>query len=480
MDKAMPSGIEPSPATRVIELVKQQINQQTWLPGERVPSIRKMSQLQSTSPMTVMKAYEQLELGGWIYARPQSGYYVSPHFNRLTPPQPQPQIVNQSIKINRHVFDVVQAIKQPEVIPFGSAFPDPSLFPMPILGRLLGRAVKSMPGDSGITGLAPGELSLRRAISQRYAKTGVNISADQVVITSGATEALGLGLSAVTQPGDIVAIETPTFYGALQAIERLHLKAVEIPVCPQHGIDIESLASCIEQYPIKACWLMSNFHNPIGVSIDPERQRLIYELLARREIAIIEDDVYGELYYGVDKPTSFKSIDSEGLVIHCSSFSKSLAPGFRVGWALAGRYTQQLTELQFMSTLSAPVPNQHAITHYIKEGGYDAHLRQLRRTLEVRQQKMREAILDIFPSGTTVTCASGGYFLWVTLPLEINSAELLTQLLERYRISIAPGTLFSSDSRYKHCVRFNSSYELTAEFIGALHCIAEQLDEYSA
>ncbi|WEM41941.1 PLP-dependent aminotransferase family protein [Photobacterium sp. DA100] len=475
----MPSGREPSPAIIVIELIKQQINQQVWLPGERIPSIRKMSQLQSISPMTVMKAYEQLELDGWIYAKPKSGYFVSPHFNQLlpTPPQ-QPQVVNQSININRHVFEVMRAIKQPDVIPFGSAFPDPSLFPMPTLGRLLSRTVKTMPYDSGITDLAPGCESLRRAISQRYAKAGINVSAEQVVITSGATEALGLGLAAVTQPGDMVVIESPAFYGALQTIERLHLKAVEIPVCPTKGLDTKALDSCLERYPIKACWLMSNFQNPTGVSLAPKQQRAVYDLLAARNVAIIEDDVYGELYYGTHKPPCFKAIDSEGLVIHCSSFSKSLAPGFRVGWALAGRFTQQVTELQFMSTLSAPVPNQHAIASYIKEGVYDSHLRQLRRTLVKRQQQMIKAIHQLFPAGTTVTKSDGGYFVWVALPFDLDSSELLTLLLERYRISIAPGTLFSSGKQYRHCIRINSSYELSAQNYEALKALAQLLSSH--
>ena len=475
----MPSGREPSPAIVVIELIKQQINQQVWLPGERIPSIRKMSQLQSISPMTVMKAYEQLELDGWIFAKPQSGYFVAPHYNQLSPTSlPQPQVVNQSININRHVFEVMKGIKQPDVIPFGSAFPDPTLFPVPALGRRLSRAVKTMPYDSGITDLAPGCESLRRVISQRYVKAGINVSTDQVVITSGATEALGLGLAAVTQPGDMVAIESPAFYGALQAIERLHLRAVEIPVCPVKGLDTEALASCLERYPIKACWLMSNFQNPTGMSLAPERQRAVYELLAAKHVVILEDDVYGELYFGECKPPCFKSIDSEGAVIHCGSFSKSLAPGFRVGWALPGRFTQQVTELQFMSTLSAPVPNQHAIVSYIKEGRYESHLRQLRRTLLTRQQQMREAINLLFPSGTSVSKPDGGYFLWVELPFDVDSSALLTLLLERYRISIAPGTLFSTGKQYRHCIRINTSYELTAKNYEALRTLARLLSRH--
>ncbi|OLQ72310.1 GntR family transcriptional regulator [Photobacterium proteolyticum] len=462
----------------IIENVKEQIRQKIWLPGERIPSVRVMSKAQSVSVMTVLKAYEHLEAEGWIYAKAKAGYYVAAHFNRLSEPeQATPQVVNRSIHINRHVFEVLRACKRPDVIPFGSAFPDPELFPLQQLGRTLAQTIKTMPTNSGIIDLPPGSLELRRVIAQRYLRDGIQVSLDDIVITSGAMESLGLSLAAVTQPGDTVAVESPAFYGALQAIERLRLKAVEIPTHPRKGMSVEALEAAIETNDVKACWLMSKFQNPLGATMAAEQKQAIYDLLAKNDIPLIEDDVYAELYFGKTKPLPIKALDEKGVVLHSSSFSKCLAPGFRVGWVAAGRYARQVEELQFMSTLSVGAPNQFALTQYIQHGGYDNHLRRLRRTLEQRQQQMLGAIEQFFPAGTKVTRPEGGYFLWVELPENIDTSAILTELLDNYRISIAPGTLFSGDQRYKHCMRINCAYPWNEQNRAALCQLAQYLTE---
>ncbi len=167
---------------------------------------------------------------------------------------------------------MLRACKQPDVIPFGSAFPDPELFPIQQLGRTLGQTIKTMPANSGILDLPPGSLELRRVIAQRYLRDGIQVSLDDIVITSGAMESLGLSLAAVTQQGDTVAIESPAFYGALQAIERLRLKAVEIPTHPRKGISVDALADAIANNDVKACWLMSKFQNPLGATMAAEQK----------------------------------------------------------------------------------------------------------------------------------------------------------------------------------------------------------------
>ncbi|UXI00915.1 PLP-dependent aminotransferase family protein [Photobacterium sp. TY1-4] len=474
----MSSHVPNSRYGGIVDQVKRQIKEKIWLPGERIPSVRVMSKAQSVSVMTVLKAYEHLEAEGWIYAKAKAGYFVAAHFNRLAEPeQVIPQVVNRSIRINRHVFEVLRACKRPDVVPFGSAFPDPSLFPIHTIGRLLGQAIKSMPAHSAISDLPPGSLELRRSIAQRYLRDGIDVSLDDIVITSGAMESLGLCLAAVTQPGDCVAIESPAFYGALQAIERFKLKAVEIPTHPREGMSPEGLEQAIVENDVKACWLMSKFQNPLGATIPAGRQQALYEVLARNDIPVIEDDVYAELYFGTEKPMPMKALDDRGLVLHCSSFSKCLAPGLRVGWVAAGRYARQVEELQFMSTLSVGAPNQLALAQYLQHGGYDNHLRRLRRTLEQRQQQMLGAIEQSFPTGTQITRPTGGYFLWVVLPKQINTSEILADLLDRYQISIAPGTLFSADQRYQHCMRINCAYPWDEKNQAALYQLAAYLTE---
>ena len=307
-------------------------------------------------------AYQLLESQGWIVARPQSGYYVAAR------PQPLPQpargeklLLSEQVDINTFVFDVLQACKDPGIVPFGSAFPDATLFAQPKLARALSSVARKFTPHSSLANLPPGNDALRRNIAQRYALSGMQVAPDEIVITAGAMESLSLSLQAVTQPGDYVAIESPAFYGALQALERLRLKAVAIATHPQDGIDLDALEHALEQYPIKACWLMTYFQNPLGASMPEENKQRLVGMLRERQISLIEDDVYGELYFSAERPQPAKALDQGGQILHCSSFSKCLAPGFRVGWVAAGRYAQQIQRLQLMSTVSTSVPTQLAI-----------------------------------------------------------------------------------------------------------------------
>jgi len=459
--------------------IQLQIEQRIWLPGDRIPSIRKMSKTHNISPMTVLKAYELLESEGWIYAKIRSGYFVAAHLNRLAIPQPLiPQMINRSIKINEHVFEVLTACKRPDIVPLGSAFPDPALFPLKQLGQALAKTIKTMPAHSAVTELPPGSVALRRAIAKRYIRDGIDVSIDDIVITSGAMESLGLSLMAVTKPGDTVAIESPAFYGVLQTVERLQLKAVEIATDPQLGISVDALTTAVNRHDIKACWLMSKYQNPLGASMPEANKLAIRNVLAENQIPLLEDDVYSELYFSERKPKPIKAYDEQGLVLHCSSFSKCLAPGFRVGWVVAGRYAKQIEQLQLMTTLSAAVPNQLALAEFVLHGRYDIHLRRLRRQLESRQQQMQHAIEQYFPAETKITRPRGGYFLWVVLPDDINTGELLKILLDNHNISIAPGTLFASDGKYKNCMRINCSYLLTEQIRQALITLARCITSY--
>lgn len=463
---------------RVIAEIENQISQRIWLPGERIPSIRAMSKQHGVSPMTVIRAYEQLEADGLIHAKPKSGYFVAAHLNQITVNQPdKPQIENRSIAINAHVFDVLSACKKPNVIPFGSAFPDPELLPINALGRAMGQVMKTMSPQMMLTELPPGNMALRRAIAKRYLRDGIDVAVDDIVITSGAMESLGLSLMAVTQPGDTVAIESPAFYGALQTIERLKLKAIEIPTHPNDCIDVTQLKLAIENHDVKACWVMSAFQNPLGASMPDENKHSLIALLNHHQIPLIEDDVYGELYFSDKKPKPIKAFDHQGRVLHCSSFSKSLAMGFRVGWVVAGQYAQQVERLQLMSTLSAAIPNQLAIAHYLQHGNYDAHLRRLRAELEKRMASTLSAIQSYLPPDTRVSKPSGGYFLWLELPKTLNSAQLLPILLDQHDISIAPGTLFASDDRFKHCIRLNCAYEWTQTAEQAIKTMAQVIKD---
>jgi DNA-binding transcriptional MocR family regulator len=327
--------------------------------------------------------------------------------------------------------------------------------------------------------LSPGNPNLRRQIALRYLIGGMNVPANDIVITNGALEALNLCLQAVTQPGDTVIVEAPTFYGALQALERQGLKALEVPTHPRTGMDLAAMEAAIKRHAPKACWLMTQFQNPLGSLMPDDRKRQLVELLARHDIPLIEDDVYGELYFGAARPVPAKAYDKQGLVLHCSSFSKCLAPGYRIGWASAGRYTQRVQRLKLSSTLSASGPAQGAIAEYLEQGGYDRHLRRLRDTLQTQQERMADAIAHEFPAGTRVTRPQGGFFLWVELPAAVDALALHREALAR-GISVAPGPIFSASGQFASALRLNYGHPWDASHDAAIRVLGELAREACA
>ncbi|WP_306579805.1 GntR family transcriptional regulator MpaR [Pseudomonas sp.] len=425
-------------------------------PGQRVPSVRYASQTHGVSPSTVFQAYYLLERRGLIRARPRSGYFVNAHAPRqFSEPQAlQPFSESTDVDVSALVFSILDSIKDPNTIPFGSAFPSPELFPLQRLSRSLASASRSMDPRMVVTDLSPGNPQLRRQIALRYMVGGLMLPMEELLITNGALEALNLCLQAVTQPGDLVAIEAPAFYACLQVLERLKLKAVEIPVHPREGMDLGVLAQTLEKHPVKAVWCMTNFQNPVGASMPEAKKQALVELLARHEVPLIEDDVYAELYYSQQAPKPAKAFDTQGLVMHCGSFAKSLAPGYRIGWVAAGRFAQKIERLKLMTSLCASMPAQAAIADYLQHGGYDRHLRKLRYALEGQQANMLAAIARHFPAQTRVSQPSGGYFLWLELPEQMDALKLFHMALAQ-GISIAPGPIFSPTRRFGNCIRLN-------------------------
>ncbi|WP_003462106.1 GntR family transcriptional regulator MpaR [Ectopseudomonas oleovorans] len=425
-------------------------------PGEKVPSVRHASRTYGVSPSTVFQAYYLLEDRGLIQARARSGYFVREHAKR---PLHEPELTAHAaqtteVDVSELVFSVLASLKDPHTVPFGSAFPSPDLFPLPRLAKSMAHALRRLSPHEIIADMTAGNADLRRQIALRYMVSGVMLPMEELVISNGAMEALNLCLQCVTQPGDLVAIESPTFYACLQVLERLQLKAVEIPVHPREGIDLGALSESLKQLPIKACWFMSSLQNPLGASMSEEKKQALYELLVEHQVPLIEDDVYAELYFGSHPPKPVKSFDREGLVMHCSSFSKSLAPGYRIGWVAGGRYAEQIARLKLMTTISPSVPAQAALADYLQHGGYDRHLRKLRHGLEMQQSAMLASAARHFPASTRVTRPAGGYFLWFEFPERLDSLQMLSLALAQ-GISLAPGPIFSASQGYRHCARLN-------------------------
>ncbi|MDB5794541.1 MAG: PLP-dependent aminotransferase family protein [Noviherbaspirillum sp.] len=456
------------------EEIAQSIRTGVMKLGDRLPSVRLAGASRGVSASTVFKAYYLHEARGLIRARERSGYYVIAGAKTL-PPEPELCSLSTgestSVDISGLVFEVLESVKTRDVVPFGSAFPSPLLFPLQRLARSVVSTVQAIDPWSTVDDLTPGNSSLRRQIALRYLADGLHVHTDEIIITNGALEALNLCLLATARPGDSVIVESPTFYAALQALERLGLNAIEVPTHPRDGIDLEALALALERHKPKACWLMTNFQNPLGSSMADDKKQALVELLATHDVPLIEDDVYGELYFGSKRPISAKAFDKKGLVMHCSSFSKCLAPGYRIGWVAPGRFAQQVGRMKLTTTLSSSAPAQAALADYLAKGGYDKHLRQLRHALSVQQSAMSQAIARHFPKGTKATRPSGGYFLWIELPGKIDMLAIHRQALS-LGISIAPGPMFSAHRNFTNCLRLNYGHPWDARSEAALSTLA--------
>lgn len=448
----------------------------TLRPGERLPSVRQACAVHEVSPATVLQAYALLEARGLVEARPRSGYYVRARIGaRLAEPEmSRPVGASTALEVSDFIFEILESVRDPDVVPLGSSFPSPYLFPLDRLSRFLAASARHLDPRSTVTDLPPGNEELRRQIALRYLAAGADVNPAEIVVTSGAMEAINLCIEAVTRPGDLVAIESPCFYGVLQAIERRGLKVIEIPTHPRDGISLEALADALRHHPIKACLAMLNFQNPLGSLVPDARRRELVALLAKYGVPLIEDDVYGELYFGAERPLPSKALDAEGGVLHVSSFAKCLAPGYRVGWVAAGRYAERVRRLKLSSSIATNVPAQAALADYLRHGGYENHLRRLRAALAAQEAAMTARIEAAFPAGTRLARPRGGYFLWLELPEGVDALALHRQALER-GISIAPGPIFSPKREFRNAIRLNCGHPWSPRIEAGIETLAALL-----
>jgi len=441
--------------------IESQVVRGVLLEGEKLPSVRQTSQRRGLSVSTVLRAYSLLESKGVIESRPQSGHFVRarPRATLRSGAQAAAPalVLSSEVDVSRLVLSTLRTIRSQGAVPLGSPYPDPAPFPWPRISQYANAIARRSQHWSVIDDLPPGNPELIRQIARRHMENGLAVDPSEIIVTVGATEAINLCLQAVARPGDTIAVESPTFYAMLHAIERMGMRALEIPTDPRDGISIEALRTAMSQQKIAACMVMPNFQNPLGFQMPDARKRELVELLSQHEIPVIENDVYSELYYGDSHPTSLKSYDSKGLVLYCSSFSKSLTANYRIGWALPGRYTAQVEKLKFLNTLTTASLPQLAIADYLQNDGYDRHLRKVRKGYEERARMMAAAVQRFFPAGTRVSEPQGGYVLWVELPKQVDAMQLYAKALE-HKITVGPGHMFSARGSYAHCIRLNFSY----------------------
>jgi DNA-binding transcriptional MocR family regulator len=440
--------------------VLDQIRAGVLRPGDRLPSVRRISRQKELSVTTVRQAYQTLEDRGLIEARPQSGYYVRwrrpkeqaglEAISATTPVEPQ------RVEIQDLAHRVLDDASQSLLVQFGAAVPAPDLIPGGRLNNLLARVVRSGRVPPHLLGTPQGCRELRVQVARRAFLAGCNLTPEEVLITNGCTEALYLALRAVCQPGDLVAIESPTYFGILQVLEALDLRVLEIPCDPTEGLNLDALRSALERHPVRAAVVVTNFSNPLGCCMPEANKRALVELLAAHTIPLIEDDLYGELHFADRRPVVARSFDTRGGVILCASYSKSLSPGYRVGWLAPGRWAEKVERLKVALNLFSPVPPQLAIAGFLESGGFDHTLRRMRRAYALRTGKMADAVLRYFPEGTRVSSPQGGYVLWAQLPDGVDSLELYRRGLA-HGITLAPGYLFAPGARYRNYIRLNAA-----------------------
>jgi len=457
---------------RVAQRISDLIEHGTLRPGERIPSVRKLSLQHGVSTATVLQAYRFLEDQGKIEARPQSGYYV--RMRRWAPPpepgmsKPSPRAVD--IALSDLALEVIKAARDPAFVGLGATMPSLELFPLRELNRAAASVGRRFPLAANSYEGTPGNQALRVEVARRAMEAGCTIGPEDIVTTVGATEAMNLCLRAVAKPGDVIAVESPTFFGILHIIRSLGMKVCEIPTYPREGICLDELASRLKRCRIKACLFTLNFSNPLGSCMPDEKKRELVRLLSAREIPLIEDDIYGNLAFGPARPKVAKAFDRDGLVMLCDSFTKTLSPGYRVGWVVPGRFKARIEFLKFVNTSASPSLPQMAIAEFLKIGGYDHHLRKIRRFYARQMELMREAVSRVFPEGTKVTRPTGGMCLWIELPGKVDALKLYRQA-KAAKITIAPGPLFSAKQEYRNFIRLNCGKPWTdeiAEAVGTL------------
>lgn len=456
---------------QVINMVREMHSSGAVRGGEKLPSLRSLSQKLKVSIPTVRQAYAELELQGIIVARPKSGYFMSLKASDICQPK-RVKLAQKPLRVERQTLieEVFEAIHRPGVVPLGVANPAAAHSSDKALARIM-RQVLSRAGAKAVAyGPMDGFVPLKRQLAMRYLNQGLQVNPDEVLITNGAQEAIAIALKCVAKPGDVIAVESPTYFGVLELIESLGMMALEIPLCPDDGIWLDDLEQAIEEHDIKACVFSSSVSNPMGSFMNDEKRKTLVEMLEDRDIPFIEDDVYGDLHFTEQRGTPASLYSRKGLVLSCASFSKTAAPGYRVGWLLAGKFSAQAKRFKRALSCSSPLLNQWTLSEFVASGEYDRNVRVLRQVLERQKCRMVALVQESFPKGTRLSDPKGAGVLWVELPVGNDSETFFHTALER-NISIAPGALFSPTNKFKRCIRISYGIPWTAELENAIRVL---------
>lgn len=445
---------------KIANSVTEQIKSETLQFGDRLPSLRSAQKLYNVSLNTVKQAYMELESRSLVESRPKYGYYVSQTSQRkLALPSVGKMKVYEGDKSPEDLIGkVFGAIGGTDMTQFGLGIPGKSLLPVAKMKKCMIDVIKKK-HDSG-TNYEPvqGNEQLRREIAKWSIVMEGKITEDDLVITSGAMNGVYNCLMAVTQPGDSVAVESPVYFGILQAIQLLGLKAVEIPTHPITGVDLDALKKVLPK--LSACCFVVNYNNPLGFQMPDENKKELVRMLTEYNVPLVEDDVYGNIYFGAGRPKPCKFYDEAGIVMWVGSVSKTLAPGFRVGWVAPGKFKDKIIRQKIVQTVSGPSLFSDVIADFLEHGRYDHHLRMFRKKLYANYLQIQKSVTQYFPDNTKISEPKGGFMLWLELDKRICTEDLYDAAVSQ-KVNFAPGRMFSQYNQFQNCMRLNYALEWT-------------------
>lgn len=449
------------------------IHAERYRVGDQLPSVRALATAKAVSVSTATRCYRHIETLGYAAARYKSGIYVADwkalHALRhpaaavvatptvaaqafTAPPMEYDKLVSQQHRMSQ----LYALTDQPLTLSLHLANAGPEWYPCDALAKIGQRLLRADPLAIGAYPTGTGLPAFKAELIKNMAGFGVDVLPQDLLITNGSTEALSVALRAVAQPGDAVVVESPVYFGLLQVLENLGLKAIEIPCVPGAGINLDVLDYALEhQSGIRAIVVMPNFQNPLGCTMSDAHKRRLLAIAEQHDVALIEDDVFGDLSHAQERPQPVKAWDRHGRVIYYGSCSKSLAPAFRLGWVSGGRWHSRIESLKLAHSLVTPLFEQAVLADFMKSGGWPLHLRALRDRLAATVPQAVAAVRAHFPAGTQVVSPAGGWWLWIALPPQLDALVLL-RLAVSQGIAFTPGALFSVSGKYTNYLRINT------------------------
>lgn len=433
--------------------------------GDKLPSLRKTASQFNCALSVAMQAYQELEVTNHIRGIEKSGFFVLPAGAQRvpTPEKYRHRLSVQPSMPSSYTGKIIAISNDSSIVPLGAAIPDEQLLPLVKFKRILATLANS--SSPLLRQYTPpgGMTALRRQIAKVMLARGAAVAVDDVLITNGCTEALALAVRGCTSKGDTVAVESPGFFGLLTILEQYERNVIEIPASPVDGMQVDVLAELLEDTEIHACICSPSYQNPLGSVMPLENKKRLIGLSGKHNFALIEDDIYGECSYDNTIYPPLKQLDEDGRVIYCSSFSKTVSPGVRLGWLSGGKYHKHCAELKFAESLGGPAILQQAMAEFLETGGYNYHIRKFRKRIARQSYNIKELLLRYLPEQTKISSPTGGYFLWVELPPSIDSMELFTVALDN-KIGLVPGPVFSCNRKiFTNCVRISCGSPVTDE-----------------